>query len=178
MTEQGSGLSEEGSGRIESEGSGGPAAVTQGGGSTGIGDEEKAPAPGKPKGPGKGRRAADWMPGTPRLVVSPAQRLLILDAWLRSSMPAKSFAPIVGVSAHTLYSWKKRFEADGPAGLEDGTRGAPKGIKLPEPTQRAIVMLKSTHPDWGVDRIRDVLLRSEGYGASSGAIQQIGRAVV
>jgi hypothetical protein len=34
-------------------------------------------------------------------------------------------------------------------------------------------MLERRHPDWGVDRIRDVLMRSQGYTASSGAIQRL-----
>src|SRR5882724_207986 len=45
------------------------------------------------------------------------QRLLLLDTWLRSGLPAGDFASLVGMSKHTLYAWKKRFDADGPAGL-------------------------------------------------------------
>ena len=120
----------------------------------------------------KGRRLVASS-GSPRAALTPQQRLLILDSWQRSKLPAKTFAPIVGVSPHTLYQWKKRFDEDGPVGLEDGPRGAPTGSRLSEPTQRAILMLKQSHPEWGVDRIRDVLLRSEGYGASSGAIQRV-----
>jgi hypothetical protein len=47
------------------------------------------------------------------------QRLLILDAWTRSGLPAGDFAPLVGLSKHTLYAWKKRFDTRGPAGLLD-----------------------------------------------------------
>ena len=102
-----------------------------------------------------------------------AQRLLILDTWLRSKLPAKDFAPMVGVSSHTLYAWKKRFDEDGPAGLQDRPRGGPTGSRLPEATKRAIVMLKESHPDWGCERINDVLMRSEGYAASPGAINRV-----
>ncbi|MBL8606056.1 MAG: DDE-type integrase/transposase/recombinase, partial [Myxococcales bacterium] len=91
-------------------------------------------------------------------------------AWMRSRLPASEFATLVGLSAATLYQWKKRFEARGPAGLEDGPRGRKGGSRLAEPIRRAIVMLKRAHPDWGQDRIHDVLLRSEGYGASPGAV--------
>jgi len=55
------------------------------------------------------------------------QRLLILDSWRRSGLPAGDFAPLVGVSKHTLYSWKQKFEADGPAGLADQPRRGPAG---------------------------------------------------
>jgi hypothetical protein len=33
---------------------------------------------------------------------------------------------------------------------------------------RAIVLLKQRHPEWGSERIREVLLRGEGYSASGG----------
>jgi transposase len=43
---------------------------------------------------------------------------------------------LVGVSKHTLYAWKKRFEEEGPAGLMDRPRGVAKGSKLPDLTKR------------------------------------------
>jgi transposase InsO family protein len=81
---------------------------------------------------------------------------------------------LVGLSPPTLYDWKKRFDQHGPAGLADRPRGKPAlGSRLPEPTQRAIQLLKRKHPDWGVDRIQDVLMRGEGFTASTGAIQRV-----
>ena len=100
---------------------------------------------------------------------TPRQRLLILDTWLRSKLPAKDFAGLVGVSQHSLYKWKAAFEAEGPAGLSN----APKrsgGSRLSDSTKRAILMLKNAHPEWGQDRIHQTLLRSEGFAASPGAI--------
>jgi hypothetical protein len=38
------------------------------------------------------------------------QRLLLLDTWRRSGLPAGDFAALVGVSKHTLYKWKKLFQ--------------------------------------------------------------------
>jgi len=111
----------------------------------------------------------------PDAVVSPAfsgeQRLLILDAWQRSKLPATDFAALVGVTATTLYGWRRRFEEEGPAGLVGHKRGA-RGSQLPEPTRRAILLMKQLHPDWGQDRIHDMLLRSEGLEASAGAVQR------
>ena len=34
---------------------------------------------------------------------TPAQRLLILDSWQRSGLPANDFAPLIGVSTAALY---------------------------------------------------------------------------
>src|SRR5262245_48762979 len=89
--------------------------------------------------PARGRRLARPEPAAP--AHSYEQRLLLLDIWRRSGLPAGDFAPLVGLSKYTLYEWKRRFEADGPAGLADRPRGSPHGSRLPEVTRRTIVML-------------------------------------
>lgn len=104
---------------------------------------------------------------------SPHERLLILDTWERSNLPAGDFAPLVGISKHTLYLWKKRFSQHGPAGLAEQPRGTATGSKLPEVTKRTIVMLKKLHPEWGVQRIRDELLRGPALAASSSAVARV-----
>ena len=104
---------------------------------------------------------------------SAEQRLLILDSWLRSKLPAGDFAPLVGLSLHTLRAWKQRFEEQGPAGLDDRPLGRPSGSRLPEATKRAILLMKEQHPDWGQDRIAAVLVRSHGFSASASAIGRV-----
>jgi transposase InsO family protein len=109
--------------------------------------------------------------------ISPAQRIVLLDIWERSGSSAEEFGELVGLTSTTLYQWRKRFLKDGPAGLMDRPRGIRKGTsKLPEATRRAIVLMKEQHPDWGCDRIHDMLMRCEGYGASPGAILGVLRA--
>jgi transposase InsO family protein len=105
--------------------------------------------------------------------LSGSQRLLILDSWLRSKLPANDFASIAGVAPHTLYQWRKRFEEEGPAGLAQPQGRRSGGSRLSEPTRRAILMLKDAHPEWGEDRIHDVLVRTEGFAASPGAIGRV-----
>jgi len=68
--------------------------------------------------------------------LSAEQRLLLLDTWRRSGLPAGDFAALVGLSKHTLYAWKKKFDTNGPAGLMQERRGGPKGSRMPEPTKR------------------------------------------
>jgi transposase InsO family protein len=102
-----------------------------------------------------------------------AERLIILETWLRSRLSAGDFTRFVDVSPHQLYTWKRRFDRDGPAGLEPARVGRPKGSRLPEPTRRAILLMKETHPDWGIDRIHDMLLRTEGFQASATAISRL-----
>jgi len=103
----------------------------------------------------------------------PEQRVLILDTWIRSGLPAGDFAPLVRVSKHTLYAWKKRFEDEGPAGLVDKPKGARKGSRLPEATKRSILMLKEANPDFGVQRISDMLLRGPALSASPSAVSRV-----
>lgn len=101
------------------------------------------------------------------------QRLLVLDTWVRSKLPAREFADLFGLSAHTLYAWKKRFDEEGPAGLEAAPRGAPRGSRMSETTKRAILLMKSQHPEWGRDRLHAMIDRTEGLSASPGAIARV-----
>lgn len=118
---------------------------------------------------------------TPRLVrpvpapppVTPQQRLLLLDTWQRSGLPAGDFADLVGCCKSTLLAWKKRFDAEGPAGLLDRPKGVPVGSKLPDLTKRTILMLKTANPDWGCQRISDMLLRGPALPASASAVARV-----
>jgi transposase InsO family protein len=112
-------------------------------------------------------------PDEVRPAFSPHERLLILDTWQRSGLPAGDFAPLVGLSKHTLYLWKKRFTRQGPAGLMEHPRGASSGSKLPEVTKRTIVMLKQLHPEWGCQRISDELLRGPALAAGAAAVARV-----
>ena len=112
-------------------------------------------------------------PASDRRTATPQERLLLLDLWQRSGLTAHEFGGLVGVSKVTLFAWKDRFKRGGPAALQDHPRGAPTGSRLSDVTQRAILLLKTTNPEWGCERIREVLLRGEGYSASVGAIAHV-----
>lgn len=107
------------------------------------------------------------------LSLSPTQKLLLLDTWLRSGLPARDFGALVNISRHTLYAWKHRFEQLGPAGLMEQPRGAKAGSRLPELTKRTILMLKQAHPDWGCQRISDMLVRGPALPASPSAVARV-----
>jgi len=109
----------------------------------------------------------------PKLLISPEQRLLILDTWRRSGLPAADFSTIVSIPRHTLYSWKKRFEQEGPAGLLDRPKGGRKGSRVPDLTKRAILMLKESNPDWGCQRISDMLVRGPALPASPTTVARV-----
>jgi transposase InsO family protein len=97
----------------------------------------------------------------------------MLDTWQRSGLPAGQFAPLVGISKHTLYKWKKRFKEEGPAGLMDAPRRCDRKVRLPELTRRTILMLKEANPDWGCQRISDMLLRGPALAASPATIARV-----
>ena len=144
------------------------------------GADTRPPEPGgptrRPPLSGRGPRPGDAL-RKPRpaaeTAFTPEQRLLVLDAWRRSGLPAGDFAPLVGLSRHTLYAWKKKFDDQGPAGLADKPRGAPAGSRLPEVTRRTILMLKEAHPDWGCQRISDLLLRGPALPAGPAAVARV-----
>jgi transposase InsO family protein len=103
---------------------------------------------------------------------NPAQRLLLLDTWLKSGLSATDFAELVGLSAHSLYAWRRRFTESGPEGLETG-RPAMRGSQLAEATKRSILLLKKMHPEYGAERISALLERSQGLGASPNAVMRV-----
>jgi transposase InsO family protein len=133
---------------------------------------EGPPSSAQPKTGGRGRRLAKKS-DVPAPPLTPTQRLLLLDSWRRSGLPAGDFAPLVGISKHTLYAWKKKFDTEGPAGLEEKVRGAPTGSRLPEVTRRAILMMKESNPDWGVEKISAMLLRGPALPASPQAVARV-----
>jgi transposase InsO family protein len=131
--------------------------------------------PAKPPLSGHGKRRGPALARLPSTETSftPEQRLLVLDAWRRSGLPAGDFAPLVGVSKHTLYAWQKKFATQGPAGLMDQPRGVRTGARLPELTKRTILLLKESHPDWGCQRISDMLVRGPALPASPAAVAKV-----
>jgi hypothetical protein len=79
----------------------------------------------------------------------------------------------VGLSKHTLYAWKRKFGAGGPAALVDGPRGGPAGSRLPKATRRALLRLQEANPDGGGEPIAALLLRGPALPASPQAIARV-----
>lgn len=120
----------------------------------------------------KGRKISRKLPN-PMGNPDARERIIILDTWQKSGLGAEEFARLINFSKHTLYTWKKKFEAEGPAGLMDKPRGGPRGSRLPEVTKRAILMLKRSHPDYGCQRISDLLARGPALPAGAGAVARV-----
>lgn len=126
----------------------------------------------EPRSRGK-RLARPVPPAEKKRSHTPQQRLLLLDSWRRSGLPAGDFASLVGISKHTLYKWNEQFKQRGPEGLMDQPRGARSGGRLPELTKRTILMLKESHPEWGCERISDMLLRGPALAASPSSVARV-----
>jgi transposase InsO family protein len=125
------------------------------------------------RGPSRGRGRRLVKPDAAAPSLKPEQRLLLLDTWQRSGLPAADFAALVGISKYSLFAWKRRFAEAGPAGLLDQPKGGPKGSRLPELTKRTILMLKQANPEWGCQRISDMLVRGPALPASPAAVATV-----
>jgi len=100
--------------------------------------------------------------------------LIIVDLALKSDIPLKEFAEFVSIPYSTLLHWKRQYEKHGPEGLMDKPRGPKEsGSRLPEVTKRAIIMIREAHPEYGCERISDMLGRGPGLGASPGAVLRV-----
>ena len=55
---------------------------------------------------------------SPGSSMTPMDRLLLLETWSRSGLSTKDFSRIVNLSSQRLSAWRRRFEKDGPAGLD------------------------------------------------------------
>ena len=139
-----------------------------------AGAEREGRAPGTGFAPrGKPRRTASThRPGSNRgPEFTGEQRLLALDCWFRSELPATEFAPLIGVSSASLYAWRRKFDEEGPAGLLGHKRGM-KGSRVPEPVKRAILMMKECASRVGPGphpRHADPLGRHRGLGGRGAA---------
>jgi transposase InsO family protein len=105
---------------------------------------------------------------------SAAQRMILLDLALKSGLPLREYAEVVGLSYTTLSDWKRKFEEQGPDGLADHPLKAKEAeSRLPEVTKRAILLIREAHPEYGSERISDMLGRGPGLGASPNAVLRV-----
>ena len=58
----------------------------------------------RPGAPRRGRQTVSPELSGGQAQLTPQQRLLVLDTWMKSGLTAGDFAPLVGVSKHTLYA--------------------------------------------------------------------------
>jgi transposase InsO family protein len=92
-------------------------------------------------------------------------------------MKVRDFCATVGVSTATLCAWKRRYEAEGPKGLELRGLGRPKGSgagsRLPGPVKEAITATKRRFPTFGLRKVKDYLARFLGLKVSQGGVARV-----
>jgi transposase InsO family protein len=94
----------------------------------------------------------DWM----------SERVKFVAAYLRREDSFTDLCQDFGVSRKTGYKWIQRYEAAGPAALEDRSRAPHRHPQAtPAHVVDAIVSLRRRHPRWGPRKLRVVLRRRQ-----------------
>lgn len=103
-----------------------------------------------------------------------AQRRLKVVHWhYADGGNVRKTADHFGFSRPTIYAWLKRYEREGPKGLEDGSH-RPHNLRKPSWTaelEQQVLKLRERYPRWGKDKLA-VLLRREGIALS---VSMVGR---
>jgi len=100
----------------------------------------------------------------------PDQRRQAVEAFHKSSMNIEDFSRIWGVGKNSLRGWLKRYEEEGPQGLERkeyGRKGRPRRPGMREEIEE----VKRKHPDFGLRKVRDFLFRFHGVKVSTGSVR-------
>jgi transposase InsO family protein len=100
----------------------------------------------------------------------PDQRRQAVEAFHKSSMKIEDFARTWGVGERSLREWLKRYEEDGPQGLERRhykLAGRPRRAGMRE----EIAEVQRKYPDFGLRKVRDFLARFHGVRVSAGSVR-------
>jgi transposase InsO family protein len=100
----------------------------------------------------------------------PDQRRQAIEAFHKSNMNIKDFARVWGVGEISLRGWLKRYEEEGPQGLERrqyGWKGRPRRSGMRD----EIAEVKRKHPDFGLRKVKDFLARFHGVKVSTGSVR-------
>lgn len=101
------------------------------------------------------------------------QRLDMVLAPEQYGVTVAEVCQLWGVSRQTFYVWRRRYEDEGLAGLEDrSSRPARSPARMPADLEARIVDMRQAHRRWGPRRIRSEL---ERLGAAAPARSTIGR---
>ena len=102
------------------------------------------------------------------------QRLDMVLAPERYGLTVTEAAALWGVSRQTWHVWRRRYDAEGVAGLAD-RRSAPRSspARVSGRVEREVLRLRAAHPRWGPRRIRTELLRRGLPAPSRSTIQRI-----
>ena len=121
--------------------------------------------------PKEPRRNPSGKHGPPR---SPEDRRRAIEMFEKSRMTIDAFARSYGISPWTMRCWIKRYQAEGPKGLEPRPRGPKPGSgglrRVSEVVRDEIARTKSRFPSFGFKKVRDYLRRFQGVQVSTGTV--------
>lgn len=107
---------------------------------------------------------------------SPEERRNAIEAYKKSGLTQEDFCRTWGVSPSTLIDWMKRYESQGPKGLEgyapakeDDKR---KGRKISQTVIEEIIKIKQADPTSGLKYIKQIMSRFKGINVSTGSIKK------
>lgn len=87
-------------------------------------------------------------------------RLRLVKLHTEEGIPVRQIGEEVGVSAHTINEWVRRYAVSGEAGLRTGGGNGLSGREqIPGAVKRAMADRKRAEPAWGVMRISQFLRR-------------------
>ena len=89
--------------------------------------------------------------------LTPLGRLLLVERIERLGWPVQAAAESMGVSVATAYKWRRRFLAEGPAGLEDRTSRPRRSPHQASPERVGRVLAVRAERRWGPHRIGHAL---------------------
>lgn len=96
---------------------------------------------------------------------TPQQRKLLFEVWERTH-DIQEACRQARVSVRFFYYWRKRFEQDGYAGLEDfKSRVAHKLPGKGAKVEAEVIRLKTEHPEWGKLRIAQEMAKANDWKA-------------
>jgi transposase-like protein len=112
--------------------------------------------------------------GPKRGAYRPEERRQAVEAYRKAGRTRRDFARIWGVSTNTLSQWLRRYDQEGPRGLETRrpARGAKRPGKRAQAEQAEIARVKRRFPIFGIRKIRDFLVRFHGLRVSAARIRR------
>ena len=105
---------------------------------------------------------------------SPEERRRAIETYEKSRMTIDAFARTYGISPWTMRTWLKRYQVEGPKGLEPRPRGRKPGTwglsRVPAAVREEITRTKRRFPEFGLKKVRDFLHRFQGIAVSTGTV--------
>lgn len=98
------------------------------------------------------------------------QRKQTVEAFSKSNMSIYDFSRVWGVGVQSLSIWLKRYQQDGPKGLESHKPG-PQGRPRRPGMREMITGVKQQFPSFGLRKVRDFLYRFKGIKVSTGSVR-------